>query len=135
MEEFKEHDAETNGMQTDPIEFVEFDNTLVTDSIDSNTSVTYGETVLASVDSILRLPDNILEIWADYEQGLLPKVQPGEVQELLNQWFQNTLAPLSKEEIDECYGNLCECTTDSGPNDYGQLASELQKRRRVDCNV
>ena len=90
--------------------------------------VFYGQTVLASPDSLTRLPPDIIKIWNQYQEGALPSSSPEEVSHLLHCWFENHLDKIREN------GRVCEFSIDSSSSDFGFLPSELQKRRRVDGN-
>ena len=96
---------------------IEMDENNVIDP-NNRSAVSYGETVLCTEESLLRLPDNFYQIWKQYEQGLLFPVEPNTVESLLQKWFQN-------EPIDQF-------STLSNSSNHGQLPGIDQKRRRVD---
>lgn len=109
MEEFKE------SLSAQPMSI---DNYI---EIDNSSKTIFGETVLCSSDTLNRLPDNIYELWQEYLQGNLPHVEPGEVTNLLEKWFNNE--PIS------------ELPTIPSPGDNGQQSSVDTKRRRIDSNI
>ena len=96
-------------------------------SVDNNNEVvnssltSYGETVLCSMESLSRLPDHIYSLWGDYNKGYLPKVEPGEVNELLEKWFNNE--------------SISQLPTNTSPDYPGLQPSVDTKRRRVDGDV
>jgi len=88
---------------------------------DKYSKTKYGETVVSSQESILRLPENILNLFYDYERGLLPPTSKDEINHLLSAWFNNE--PISEQ------------STNSGEPLLGQPTSQLLKRRRFDSNI
>lgn len=117
-------------------EFIENSSLLITSNNYDNVlptnenAIHYGQTVLASAESLARLPPEIIQIWQKYEQGALPSTTEEEVQYLLSCWFQNDLNSIQNTN----HGRFCEFSTDPSASDAGFLPSELQKRRRVDSD-
>ena len=100
-------------------------NSIMTDNnnrvCDSVGKTFFSETVLASRDCIARLPDTILNLIHDYDNGLLPPTTKEEVNQLLSAWFNNE--PISEQ------------STLPGESISGQSSSQFLKRRRVSGNV
>lgn len=84
-------------------------------------TTTYGETVLASVESLSKLPQEVLSILEKYKEGELPSTTHEEVQSLLHAWFHNE--------------SITQLSNESDSSDSRLLASELCKRRRVSSDV
>ena len=91
------------------------------DSFDNKPITIYGETVLCSDSQLQNLPQSVLTIYQQYQQGLLPKVSKETVTELLSKWFQNE--PISELPIIPDHV------------DSGQSASYVSKRRRLPSDV
>ena len=82
----------------------------------------FDETVLALPEQLQILPENILSLFRDYEQGNLEPVSSQELREILDNWFGNKHVPESEHE----------CT----PNDLDdRFPSWTGKRQRVERDV
>jgi hypothetical protein len=121
MEEMKEDIFENN--ETYP-------NWLNSDNSDNFKNSTFGQTVLASPESLQRLPTNIFQLWNLYLQGELPSTSETEVSSLLQAWFQgDTTSILKTNERNN------EFSTDSITTSTGFKPSSILKRRRVDSQI
>ena len=87
----------------------------------------FEQTVLAKPEQLQILPENILSIVHNYNQGKLAPTAAEEVPILLKWWFEGTL---TKEDVvtSECCNTPCDI-------DAGFEGSTRQKRQRVDCDI
>ena len=91
------------------------------ESFESNS--TFEETVLCTRDQLSVLPDNILNVLSEYQEGKLPPVSKEDVIKLLSNWFNNKHGQTSEYE----------CSTDNAHVRL-EVGNEC-KRQRFDCDV
>ena len=91
------------------------------ESFESNS--TFEETVLCTRDQLSVLPDNILNVLSEYQEGKLPPVSKEDVIKLLSNWFNNKHGQTSEYEY----------TTDNAHVRL-EIGNEC-KRQRFDCDV
>ena len=91
------------------------------ESFESNS--TFEETVLCTRDQLSVLPDNILNVLSEYQEGKLPPVSKEDVSKLLSNWFNNKHGQTSEYEY----------TTDNAHVRL-EVGNEC-KRQRFDCDV
>lgn len=122
MEEFKINEI-TENYQDSYQDRLNYDN-------DDNTGKTvYGQTVLASPESLQRLPSDIYSLWNNYLEGKLPATSKEQTHSLLEAWFQGNLQLLlNSSENNE---SICELATEPIVSSLEFLPSNLCKRRRV----
>ena len=87
----------------------------------------FEQTVVAKPEQLQILPENILSLVHNYNQGKLTPTSSEEVSNLLKAWFEGTL---TKEN-----GFTSECSYTPCDIDVGLESSTRQKRQRVDCDV
>lgn len=103
------------------------------DNDDNVGKTVYGQTVLASPESLQRLPSDIYSLWNNYLEGKLPATSKEQTHSLLEAWFQGNLdLILSSSEQNE---SVCEFTTEPIVSSSGLLPSNLCKRRRVHSEI
>jgi hypothetical protein len=87
----------------------------------------FEQTVLAKPEQLQILPENILSLVHNYNQGKLAPTSTTEVSTLLKGWFEGTL---TKEDVvtSECCNTPCDI-------DVGFESSTRQKRQRLDCDI
>ena len=122
MEEFKFNEITENYQDSYPDQ-INYDN-------DDNAGKTvYGQTVLASPESLQRLPSDIYSLWNNYLEGKLPTTTKEQTHSLLEAWFQGNLQLiLNSSNQNE---SICELTTEPIVSCSGLLPSNLCKRRRI----
>ena len=91
------------------------------ESFESNSA--FEETVLCTTDQLTVLPDNILNLLIQYQEGKLPPVSKDDISKLLSNWFNNKHGQTSEYE----------CSTDNTHVRF-EVGNEC-KRQRVNCNV
>ena len=87
----------------------------------------FEQTVLAKPEQLQILPENILSLVHNYNQGKLAPTSPTEVSNLLKGWFEGTL---TKENV-----VTSKCSNTPGNIDVGLESCTRQKRQRVDCDL
>ena len=87
----------------------------------------FEQLVVANPEQLQILPENILSLVHNYNQGKLTPTSSEEVSNLLKAWFEGTL---TKEN-----GFTSECSYTPCDIDVGLESSTRQKRQRVDCDV
>ena len=87
----------------------------------------FEQTVVAKPKQLQILPENILSLVHNYNQGKLAPTSSEEVSILIKGWFEGTL---TKEN-----GFTSECSYTPCDIDVGLESSTRQKRQRVDCDV
>jgi hypothetical protein len=87
----------------------------------------FEQTVLARPEQLQILPENILSLVHNYNQGKLTPTSTDEVSILLKGWFEGTL---TKENVftSDCSYTPCDI-------DVGLESSTRQKRQRVACDI
>jgi hypothetical protein len=87
----------------------------------------FEQTVVASPEQLQILPENILSLFHNYNEGKLQPTSSEEVSYLLQCWFNGTL---TKENVvkNECEFTPCDI-------DVGLESNIGHKRQRFDCNI
>ena len=87
----------------------------------------FEQTVVATYEQLQILPENILSIFQNYNEGKLQPTSSEEVSTLLQCWFNGTL---KKEDVVTSEFEFTPCDIDVG------LESNIgHKRQRIDCNI
>ena len=105
-------------------------NMVISDNSDNSNNSSFGQTVLASPESLQRLPTNIFQLWNSYLQCELPSTSENEISTLLQAWFQgDTESILKQNERNH------EFTTQPLASSTGFQSGNLLKRRRVNSEI
>lgn len=99
------------------------------DNIDNSVKTVYGQTVLASPESLQRLPSNIYSIWNHYIEGKLPSVSKEQTNTLLDAWFQGNLQFILNTS--ECNEPVSQLAAEPIISSSGFIQGNVCKRRRV----
>ena len=87
----------------------------------------FEQTVVATYEQLQILPENILSLFQNYNEGKLQPTSSEEVSNLLQCWFNGTL---KKEDVVTSEFQCTPCDIDVG------LESNIgHKRQRVNCDI